>query len=108
MEYNTMRNHILLIKIEAYSEIHKRIEHNKIIYNEIILLKDLCLDGKWTYNKNRIKLVFHTYFISEWFVEGMFMRDPSSRKKFHSIILNSQIGNIHQFSNETIVSNNIK
>jgi hypothetical protein len=80
MEYNTMWYDILLIKIEAYSEIHKRIEHNKIKYNEIILLKDLCLDGKWTCNKNRIKLVFRTYFINEWFMEGMFMRDPFSRK----------------------------
>ena len=58
MEYNTMRYDILLIKIESHSEIHKRVDYNKIKYNEIILLKDLCLDGKWTCNKNRIKLVW--------------------------------------------------
>ena len=46
MEYNTMRYDILLIKIESHSEIHKRVDYNKIKYNEIILLKDLCLDGK--------------------------------------------------------------
>lgn len=46
MEYNIMRYDILLIKIEAYLESYKRIENNKIKYNEIILLKDLRLDGK--------------------------------------------------------------